>query len=243
MLKNRQFATLFYDILSNPGISGAGACRVKPRTSELKRSNLFWRLRAWGLAAGLLAVPVLAAGCSVPKLNPFGAGKDEYAGPPPDQLTTIAQNDGHNGTLPGGMGANCPQVVAWPRERLVTIYQPGHVGDTLFAVHRGEITKMSRECQFHGGRVVVKYGVAGRVQLGPKGHPGAVTLPVSVRAAGPGQVTLASDRMNVSATIPAGAPVGYFSLVREVSFPIQVGTRPEDYKIFIAFERNHPNAG
>ena len=209
----------------------------------MKRSNLFWRLRAWGLAAGLLAVPVLATGCSVPKLNPFGAGKDEYAGPPPDQLTTIAQNDGHNGTLPGGMGANCPQVVAWPRERLVTIYQPGHVGDTLFAIHRGEITKMSRECQFHGGRVVVKYGVAGRVLLGPKGHPGAVTLPVSVRAAGPGQVTLASDRMNVSATIPAGAPVGYFSLVREVSFPIQVGTRPEDYKIFVAFERNHPNAG
>jgi hypothetical protein len=47
----------------------------------------------------------------------------------------------------------------------------------------------------------------------------------------------------VSATIPAGAPVGYFSMVREVSFPIQVGTRPEDYKIFVAFERNHPNAG
>ena len=211
----------------------------------MKRSNPFWRLRAWGLAAGLLAVPVLAAGCSVPKLNPFGSGKEDISAsaPPSDQLTALAQGEPGSGTLPGGMGANCPQVVAWPRERLVTIYQPGHVGDTLFAVHRGEITKMSRECQFHGGRVVVKYGVAGRVQLGPKGHPGAVTLPVSVRAAGPGQVTLASDRMNVSATIPASAPVGYFSMVREVSFPIQVGTRPEDYKIFVAFERNHPNAG
>jgi hypothetical protein len=202
-----------------------------------------WRLPA-GRGAALLAVLVLVAGCSVPKLNPWGSGKEEVvAGPPPDQLTAITQNNPVNHTLPSGMSSHCPQVVAWPRDRLVTIYQPGHVGDTLHVIHRGEITKLSRECQIMGGRVVVKYGVAGRVLLGPKGHPGGVTLPVSVRAAGPGQVTLATDKMNVSASIQGGNPAGYFSVVRQISFPIQMGARPEDYKVFVSFVRSQPGAG
>jgi hypothetical protein len=32
-------------------------------------------------------------------------------------------------------------------------------------------------------------------------------------------------------------------MVREIAFPIVVGTRPEDYKVFVAFERNVPGAG
>jgi len=37
--------------------------------------------------------------------------------------------------------------------------------------------------------------------------------------------------------VPQGNPVGYFSMVREISFPVQVGTRLEDYKIFVAFKK------
>ena len=55
--------------------------------------------------------------------------------------------------------------------------------------------------------------------------------------------TLATDKMKVTTTIPSGAPAGYFSMVREIAFPIVVGTRPEDYKVFVAFDRNVPNAG
>jgi len=134
-----------------------------------------------------------------------------------------------------GQALNCPQVVAWPNERLRTVYQPGHDGDTMFVIHRGEITKLSRECQFFGSRVVVKYGFAGRVLLGPKGSPGTATMPVKIRAAGADKQTLATDKMSISATVPQGATVGYFSMVREIGFPLQVGTRPEDYKIFVAF--------
>ncbi|HXG48997.1 MAG TPA: hypothetical protein VNO52_15340, partial [Methylomirabilota bacterium] len=147
------------------------------------------------------------------------------------------------GSLPGGKNANCPQVVAWPRDRLLTIYEPGHVGDQKAVVHRGEITKMSRECTLYSDRVIVKYGFAGRVLLGPKGAPGTVTLGVNVRVAGAEQTTLATDKMTVTATVPPDAPAGYFSMVREIAFPVTVGTRPEDYKIFVAFERNVPGAG
>ena len=134
-------------------------------------------------------------------------------------------------------------MVAWPRDRLLTIYQPGHVGDSNAVVHRGEITKMARECQLLSDRVIVKYGFAGRVLLGPKGGPGTVSSAVNVRVAGAQQNTLATDKMTVTTTIPPGGPAGYFSMVREIAFPIVVGTRPEDYKIFVAFDRNVAGAG
>ncbi len=52
------------------------------------------------------------------------------------------------------------------------LYEAGHTNDAQAIIHRGEITKLARECQFYGDRVVVKYGVAGRVLLGPRGSPG-----------------------------------------------------------------------
>src|SRR4029450_7838870 len=45
----------------------------------------------------------------------------------PDKLLETAKAD--TGTdFPGGMSAHCPQVVAWPRDRLLTIYPPGPSG-------------------------------------------------------------------------------------------------------------------
>lgn len=168
--------------------------------------------------------------------NPFGASSEDSDRLPeqlPDQLNQIASADANQ----EGAGTHCPQVVAWPRDRLLTVYQAGHSGDAKAVVHRGEITKMSRECQFYSGRVVVKYGFAGRVLLGPKGGPGTVSLPVSIRVAGADQRTLATDRMIIPTTVPHNSPFGYFSMVREIAFPIMVGSRPEDYKIFVAFDR------
>jgi hypothetical protein len=192
---------------------------------------------------GLIAVFV--SGCAVSKLsNPFRSGSEDTSASAvtEDKLLETAKAD--SGTdFPAGMSTHCPQVVAWPRDRLLTIYQPGHVGDQNSIVHRGEITKMARECQLYSDRVIVKYGFAGRVLLGPKGGPGPVTLGVNVRVAGAQQNTLATDKMNVTTTVPPGNPAGYFSMVREIAFPIVVGTRPEDYKVFVAFERNVPGAG
>ncbi len=211
---------------------------------ELRRFNAVWWLRTWPLA-GLLAAPFCLSGCAVSKIsNPFSAGSPDTSASAvtEDRLLETAKADS-GADLPGGMSAHCPQVVAWPRDRLLTIYQPGHVGDTLAVIHRGEITKMARECQVYADRVVVRYGFAGRILLGPKGAPGTVNMPVSIRVAGTDQKTLVTDKMTVSATVPPNDPAGYFSMVREIAFPIQVGTRPEDYKVFIAFDRTQPGAG
>ena len=189
---------------------------------------------------GVMAVPLLVSGCSVPRLNPFGSSEDVAPAVAENRLESAKVD---MASLPAGYSAHCPQVVAWPRDRLLTIYEPNHVGDLNAVLHRGEITKMSRECQLLADRVVVKYGFAGRVLLGPKGGPGSVTLGITVRVAGAEQNTLATDKMKVTATIPPDNPAGYFAIVREIAFPIVVGTRPEDYKIFLAFDRNVAGAG
>ena len=211
---------------------------------QVKRSDVF-RWQGLATLAGLLAASVFVAGCAVSNFsNPFRSGKEDVSASAvsEDRLLETAQADA--GTdLPSGRSANCPQVVAWPRDRLLTIYQPGHVGDQTAVIHRGEITKMARECTLYSDRVIVKYGFAGRVLLGPKGAPGTVTLGVNIRVAGAQQNTLATDKMNVTTTVPPNAPAGYFSMVREIAFPITVGTRPQDYKVFVAFERNVAGAG
>jgi hypothetical protein len=192
---------------------------------------------------GLIAVPVLVSGCAVSKLaNPFRSGSEDTSASAVTESRLLETAKADTGTdLPSGLSAHCPQVVAWPRDRLLTVYQPGHAGDQLAVIHRGEITKMARECQLYSDRVVVKYGFAGRVLLGPKGAPGTVTLGVSIRVTGAQQNTLATDKMSVTTTVPPDSPAGYFSMVREIAFPILVGTRPEDYKVFVAFDQ--PKAG
>jgi hypothetical protein len=211
---------------------------------QVKRTDALWWLCPCALT-GLIAVSLFASGCAVSRLsNPFKSGSEDASASAvtPDRLLETAKAD--TGTdLPGGSSAHCPQVVAWPRDRLLTIYQPDHVGDANSIVHRGEISKLARECQLYSDRVIVKYGFAGRVLLGPKGGPGTVTLGVSVRVAGAQQNTLATDKMSVTTTIPPDSPAGYFSMVREIAFPIVVGTRPEDYKVFVAFDRNVAGAG
>lgn len=119
----------------------------------------------------------------------------------------------------------------------MTVYQPGHSGEAMAIRHRGELTKLSRECRVYGNQMTVRYGFAGRVLLGPKGSAGTVSLPVSVRVASSDQRIIKSDSLRVSTNIPAGNPVGYFSMVREVSFPVATGTRPEDYKIYVGLKQ------
>jgi hypothetical protein len=204
----------------------------------LRRSfALGWPLL--GRAAVLLLTPVLASACAVSHLySPFGSGTqdDQASAVTPDKMLEKAKADSGQDIPASESASHCPPVVAWPHDRLLTVYEAGHT-DSLSVVHRGEITKLARECQLYSDRVTVKYGFAGRILLGPKGQPGTFTLPITIHVANVDHKVLANDAVKISATIAPGEPVGYFSMVKEVTFPIVVGTRPEDYKVFVAFDR------
>lgn len=137
----------------------------------------------------------------------------------------------------------CPKFIIWPRDRLLTVYDVGRAGDGLAIQYRGEITKTARECQIQPNQVTIKYGFAGRVLLGPRGRPGPVRLPVKVHLTDRERNIIATQKLVVDVTIPADKPVGYFSTVRETTFPIEPGVPPGDYKLFVAFDRQTPGTG
>lgn len=137
---------------------------------------------------------------------------------------------------------NCPRFVAWPKDRYVTVYETGKVGDGTAVVHRGEVLKTARSCEDLGGRLTVKYGFSGRVLLGPKGHGGSIALPVKVYVQDSARKVVSTETMRVTTSATPDNPVGYFSVVREVSFNVAPGTRAGDYKLFVAFEKKGPGA-
>ena len=137
----------------------------------------------------------------------------------------------------------CPRFQVWSRDGYVTVYEPGKVGDGLAVMHRGEITKVARECQVEPGRVTVKYGFSGRVLLGQKGRTGRVTLPVNVFVTDAKRQKINSSSMRVTVDVAVDNPIGYFSVVRSVTFQIPEGSRPGEYEVYVAFDRSIPGAG
>lgn len=214
----------------------------------------------WGRrpAAGIAAVLAIVfsgalSGCGLSTVT-SGIGGGMFGGssggsqPGPvsqEQLLSAAKAEQNSGGVAqsGGIAHGCPRFVVWPRDNTLTIYEPGRVGDGLAVMHRGEITKTARECQIEPGRVTVKYGFSGRILMGPKGRAGTVTLPVTVFVADSRRERLHSERMTVDAAIEVDKPIGYFSVVRSLSFAVPEGARAGEFEVFVGFDRNVPNSG
>lgn len=179
----------------------------------------------------------------------FGGGKKSSAGSEvgsvsESQLLAAAKSE--PGTLATGGGEiahGCPRVSVWGRDGYVTIFEQGRAGDALAVMHRGEITKTARECNIEPGRVTVRYGFSGRVLLGQKGKSGRVSLPVNVFVADAKRERIANDKVKVDVDVAIDNPIGYFSVVRSVTFNIPEGSRPGEYEVFVGFDRTVPGAG
>jgi hypothetical protein len=198
--------------------------------------------------SALLAV---LGGCGMSSLTSgigggwLGGGKSaDSASVDQDQLLAAAKTEtGSLGTLGSDVAHGCPRFQVWSRDGYVTVYENGRVGDGLAVMHRGEITKTARECSVEPGQVTVKYGFSGRVLLGQKGRTGRVTLPINVFVTDAKRQKVVSDNARVTVDIAIDNPIGYFSVVREVTFRIPEGSRPGEYEVYVGFDRNIPGAG
>ncbi|MBI4724102.1 MAG: hypothetical protein HY765_03655 [Rhodomicrobium sp.] len=199
---------------------------------------------------GLLAA--ILNGCGISQIPSVGEGgifssdkKSESASWKPiiteDSMMAAARTNS-DGPIEMAAANGCPQLQVEGGQRYVTIYEGNRIGDSSAVIQRGEITKTARECQLLGGMVQVKYGVAGRVLLGPKGKPGTITLPVTMQILDKAKNKVRAEPFTVSVTITRENPLSYFSLVRDVTIPIKEGTLPQDYSISIAFEKNKAGA-
>jgi hypothetical protein len=192
------------------------------------------------------------AGCGMSSITSgiggglFGSTKATGSGPvDEDQLLAAAKTTEETGSVSGlgDVAYGCPRFQVWSRDGYVTVYEAGRVGDGLAVMHRGEITRVARECNAEPGRVTVKYGFSGRVLLGQKGRTGRVTLPINIFVTDAKRAKIATDTVKVNVDIALDNPISYFSVVREVSFRIPEGSRPGEYEVYVAFDRSIPGAG
>jgi hypothetical protein len=199
---------------------------------------------------GLLAATI--NGCGLSQMPSIGDGgifssskKPENASWTPiiteESMMTAARTNS-DGPLEMAAANGCPPLQVEGGHRDLTIYEGNRVGAAAAVLHRGEITKTARECQLSGGMVQVKYGLAGRVLLGPKGKPGTITFPVMMQVFDKAKGKLKSEPFTVSVTITKENPISYFSVVRDVTIPVKEGAVPQDYSISIAFEKTKPGA-
>jgi hypothetical protein len=203
--------------------------------------------------AQLAALVAGLGGCGMSSLTSgigggwLGGGQDkantEVGSVTQDQLLAAAKTDGGESSSLGEVAHGCPRFQVWPREGYVTIYEPGRVGDGLAVMHRGEITKTARECDIDQGRITVKYGFSGRVLLGPKGRSGRVILPLNVFVTDAKREKILNEKVMIDVDVLLDKPIGYFSIVKSLSFPIPEGSRPAEFEVYVAFDRTAPGAG
>jgi hypothetical protein len=161
-----------------------------------------------------------------------------------DQLLQAAKSEtGSTSGVSGEVAYGCPRFQVWSRDGYLTIYEKGRVGDGLAVMHRGEITKTARECQVEPGRVTVKYGFSGRVLLGPKGKAGYIAMPLTVFVTDAKRVKVATAQVKIDVDVSLEKPIGYFSVVRSVTFNVPEGSRPGEFEVYVGFDRNVPGAG
>ncbi|MFY9640025.1 MAG: hypothetical protein WCD20_10410 [Rhodomicrobium sp.] len=193
---------------------------------------------------GLAILTAILSGCGLSQMPSLGGG-GIFSSKKTDTWTPIITEDSmmaaartnSDGPIEMATANGCPLLQVEGGLRDITIYEGNRVGNSKAVIHHAEITKTARECKFTGGVVQVKYGVAGRVLLGPKGKPGPIALPVMMQVFDKARGKLTSEPFTLSVTITRENPISYFAVVRDVSIPVKEGTVPSDYSITIAFEK------
>ena len=54
---------------------------------------------------------------------------------------------------------------------------------------------------------------------------------------------VATDKVKVDVDVALDKPIGYFSIVRTVTFNVPEGSRPGEFEVYVGFDRNVPGAG
>lgn len=217
------------------------------RWRQLSRDRAIHLTQLGSKAAALALVAVFASGCSLGSMPSFSGGlwgsnekKQETpktAGLTEERLLAAAKLDtAQEGAVPAAT-ILCTKFGIYNSDKFLTVYNIGQYGDGLAVRYRGELTKAARECSFQPGVVMMKYGFAGRVLLGPKGSAGTVNLPVLIHLTDAKGKKIKSEKITVPVTVEPGKPIGYFSIVRRIDIPLQSGESGRNYRVFVGFDK------
>lgn len=133
----------------------------------------------------------------------------------------------------------CPELRVRPGMEVFRRYEGGRDGDAADVVWQASIGDTVRECLYDGqGGLTLRVGVSGRVIAGPKGGPGAVSVPLRIAVVKYEEAVLASDVYNLAVTIPPQNST-VFREVREIALPSPGNDR--DYILYVGFDENNEN--
>lgn len=200
------------------------------------------------LLALLLVAGSMVSGCAMQLGSMFGQSSEgttasiEKPAMAHEQSLAMAASTMAPAAQLGSVGG-CPRISIWQNGARVTVYKIGQVGDSLAIRHRGEITKTARECHIEAGQVTVKYGVAGRVLLGPVGRAGTIQLPLLVHVTNRKKQKIKTAKLNIRVKLPSDKPSGNFSAVQSLSFPVEPGVPAGQYRLYVTFDKTGPGVG
>ena len=189
----------------------------------------FARRAVPGLVAGLVVLSLAA--CTSVKLpglgkRPAKSAVTEAAGAPanPDEID-VRRYFGPN---------YCPDLRVREGTEMLRRFERGKQDEAGSLIWQASIGDTARECLYDlEGNLTLRIGVSGRVLAGPKGGPGAVSLPLRIAVVKYQEAVLYSDLKQLAITIPATNST-VFRNVYEVTVPSPGNDR--DYLIYVGFD-------
>jgi hypothetical protein len=174
-----------------------------------------------GLAAPALAA-LLLCGCTG-----LGASAPQRAAAV--QPVPATQTAASSTASPG----YCPSLHLREGTETLRRHAGGETDNASAVIWQASITDTARECRYGDGRLTIRVGVAGRVIAGPRGGPGAVTVPLRIVVLKHPEEVLASELRQVSVTVSASLSAG-FSDVAEITVPSP--GRSRNYLVYAGFD-------
>ena len=128
----------------------------------------------------------------------------------------------------------CPELRIREGLELARTYQAGQPDEPGNVVWQASLGETARECLYDlQGNLTLRIGISGRVVTGPKGGPGAVTVPLRVAVVKYQEAVLHNQLYPVSVTISGGSSA-VFREVYEVVVPSPGQDR--DYLIYVGYD-------
>lgn len=134
----------------------------------------------------------------------------------------------------------CPRVVIRDGTQTLRIYRKGGEGDPDFIRYQGSITKVARECIYSGDEIIsVKFGITGRVVIGPQGETGTFNLPVRAAFLPRGGSPVWGELYQVPVTVNPGESSSDFVFVQQTAaYTIPPGENILNYTVFVGFDES-----
>lgn len=207
--------------------------------------------------AGLLALALLASGCSscstIGSPGTAAAPADASAAPSSSGSTSFkdkisnffsgaTQRDPQPVTNAQAPDLDCPFIDIRQGASTLTIPPPPPDGanEAMTLKYQGIFVRAARDCTVVSGQMVLRVGIQGRIIVGPAGGPGQVDVPLRVAVVTSpqaGSKLVVTKLIHIPVAVgPNDGNVDFTHIEEGLSFPMPSAAALDSYIIYIGFD-------